>query len=152
MLYRDGSYIGSSKITVIAGGDVFDLSFGADDRVKVARVPVKRKENDPNWLGQTKSETREFKTSIENLHDVPVKITLIDAVPFTENTAITVEQLAMTTPPTQTTVADKRGVTSWIYEYGPHEIREIRLGYRMKWPADREVIIEPAPLPARMSP
>jgi uncharacterized protein (TIGR02231 family) len=152
MLYRDGSYIGSSKIAFVAGGDVVDLSFGADDRVEVVRVPVKRKEDESSWFGQTKSDTREFKTSIENLHDIPIKITLIDAVPFSEDTAITVEQLAMTTPPTQTTVADKRGVTSWTYEYGPHETKEIRLAYRMKWPADREVMIEPAPLSAGISP
>lgn len=119
MLYRDGAYIGSSQIAFVAGGDVFDLSFGADDRVKVTRVPVRRKENEPTWFGQTKTETREFKTSIANLHDFPVKIMLVDAVPFAENTAITVEQLAATTPPTQTAVADKRGVTSWTYEYAP---------------------------------
>ena len=149
MLYRDGAYIGSSQIAFVAGGDVFDLSFGADDRVKVTRVPVRRKENEPTWFGQTKTETREFKTSIANLHDFPVKIMLVDAVPFAENTAITVEQLAATTPPTQTAVADKRGVTSWTYEYAAGEKREIRLAYRMKWPADRDVVIEPAPLAAK---
>lgn len=133
----------------MAGGDSFDLSFGADDRVKVSRVPVRRKENEPSWFGQTKTKTREFKTSIENLHEFPVKITVVDAIPFSENSAITVEPVAGTTTPSQTTVADKRGVVSWTYDYKPLEKREIRLGYRMKWPADREVVIAPAPLPAK---
>ena len=64
-------------------------------------------------MGQTKVETREFKTSVKNLHDFPVRVTVIDQIPISENTAITVEQLPQTTPPTEKQVADKRGVMSW---------------------------------------
>lgn len=148
-LYRDGSYLGSGEIDFVAAGDSFDLSFGADERVKVTRAPVRRKENEPTWYGQTKSEIREFKTSIENMHDFPLKIALIDAVPFSENTAISVELLPATTPPSEKSVADKRGVMSWTYEYAPGEKRDIRLAYKMKWPADREIAIEPAPFAPR---
>jgi len=148
-LYRDGAYLGSGRIDFVPPGELCELGFGADDRVKVARVPVRRKENEPTWYGQTKTETREFKTSIENLHDFPMKITLVDAVPFSENTAISVDLLSATTPPSEKTVADKRGVMSWTYEYAPKEKREIRLAYKMKWPGDREVAIEPAPLPPK---
>ncbi|WP_162180418.1 mucoidy inhibitor MuiA family protein [Methylocapsa aurea] len=148
-LYRDGSYVGAGQIDFVPAGDFLEISFGADDRVKVARVPVRRKENEPTWFAQAKTETREFKTSIENLHDFPVKITLIDAIPFSENAAISVEQLPATTPPSEKIVADKRGVMSWTYEYAPQEKREIRLGYKMKWPADRDVTVEPAPLPPK---
>jgi hypothetical protein len=79
---------------------------------------------------------------VKNLHDFPVKVVLVDQMPISENTAITVEQLPATTAPTEKTVADKRGVMSWTYDYAPGQTRDIHLAYRMKWPADRDVTTE----------
>lgn len=148
-LYRNGNYIGTGTIGFVAQGDNVELGFGADDRVKVTRLPVKRKENEPFWLGQSKTETREFKTTVKNLHDFPVKIAVVDQIPISENTAITVEQLQSTTAPTDKIVADKRGVMGWTYDYAPGQARDIVLAYRMKWPSDREVVTEPVPTMAR---
>ncbi len=148
-LYRNGSYVGRGSIALIAPGDACDLGFGADERVKITRLPFKRKENEPNWFGQTKSEAREYKTTVKNLHDFPIKIILVDQIPISENTAIIVEQLPATTPPTEINVADKRGVMRWTYDYAPGQTHEIHLAYRMKWPADRDVISERVPPTAK---
>jgi hypothetical protein len=107
---------------------------------------LRRREDGPGWLGQSKTDLREFKTTIRNLHLQPMRITIIDRVPYAENTAITVEQLRETTPPTERQVEDKRGVMAWIWDYQPGESREVRLGYRLKWPAEREIKTEPKPL------
>jgi uncharacterized protein (TIGR02231 family) len=139
---RDGTFVGTGRVGLVAPGDALDLGFGADDKVKVTRVPVRRKENEPTWFGQTKTEAREFKTTVKNLHDFTVRVTVIDQVPVSENTVIVVEQLPQTTPPTEKQVADKRGVISWTYDLAPGEAKDIRLAYRMKWPAEREVVIE----------
>jgi uncharacterized protein (TIGR02231 family) len=139
-LNRDGMFVGIGHIGFVAPGDAFDLGFGADDRVKVARVPVGRQENEPSWFNQSKVETREFKTTIKNLHDFPVKIVLIDQMPVSENAAISVETMPAMTPPTEKMVSDKRGVMSWTYDYAPGQSRDIELAYRIKWPADREII------------
>lgn len=143
---RDGAYVGQGQIAFVAAGDTFDLGFGADDRVKVTRVPVKKKENEPTWYNQTKIDTREFKTSVRNLHDFPIKATIVDRIPFSENTAITVELLPQTTTPTEKQVGDKRGVMSWTYDLAAGEQKDVRLAWRMKWPADRDVVTQPAPL------
>jgi uncharacterized protein (TIGR02231 family) len=140
-LHRDGAFIGQSRIAFVAPGDGADLGFGGDDKIKIQRAPVNRKENEPTWFNQTKIETREFKTSIKNLHDFPVKVQVIDQIPVSENTAITVEMLPATTPPTEKQVADKRGVMSWTLELAPGEAKDIRLVYRLKWPADRDVMM-----------
>jgi uncharacterized protein (TIGR02231 family) len=141
---RDNTFVGSGRLGLVAPGDAVDLGFGADDKVKITRVPMRRKENEPNWLGQTKTEVREFKTTVKNLHDFPVRVTMIDQIPISENTAIIIEQLPQTTPPTEKQVADKRGVMSWTYDLAPGEAKDIRLAYRMKWPAEREVVLERA--------
>jgi len=147
-LHRDGAFIGQSRIAFVAPGDGADLGFGGDDKIKIQRAPVNRKENEPTWFNQTKIETREFKTTIKNLHDFPVKVQVIDQIPVSENTAITVEMLSTTTPPTEKQVADKRGVMSWTLDLAPGEAKDIRLAYRLKWPADRDVMLGGAPIVA----
>ena len=147
-LHRDGMFVGRARIGFVAPGDGFDLGFGADDKIKVARAPVNRKENEPTWYNQTKIETREFKTTVKNLHDFPVKLQVVDRLPYSENAAITAELLPATTPPTEKQVGDKRGVMSWTLDLQPGESKAITLAYRLKWPADRDIVIgavTPAP-------
>ena len=146
-IHRDGMFVGRGRLAFTAPGDGVDLAFGADDRIKVARAPVNRKENEPTWFGQTKTETREFKTSVRNLHDFPVKVNVVDRIPISENSAIVIEQLPATTPPTDKIVADKRGVMGWTLSLAPNESKDVRLAYRMKWPADRDVVFQNAPNP-----
>jgi uncharacterized protein (TIGR02231 family) len=145
-LHRDGTFVGRGRLKLTSSGDSVDLGFGADDRVKIARVPLRRRENEPGWIGQTKTDLREFKTTIRNLHAQPIRITVTDRLPFSENAAILVEQLRETTAPTEKGPNDKRGVLAWSYDYAPGEQKEIRLGYRLRWPAEREVVFEPKPL------
>jgi uncharacterized protein (TIGR02231 family) len=145
-LYRDGAFIGQSRLGLVAPGDGLDLGFGGDDKIKITRAPVNRKENEPTWFNQTKIETREFKTNIKNLHDFPVKVQVIDQIPVSENAAITVEMLPATTPPTEKQVGDKRGVMSWTVDLAPGETTDIRLAYRLKWPADRAVLLGGEPI------
>lgn len=146
---RDGVYVGSSRIALIAPGEAAEFGFGADDKIKVAHTPVKRLENEPSWFGQTKYETRDFKTTIKNLHDFAIHATVVDQIPFSESTAITVETLPQTTAPSEKQVADKRGVVAWSFDAQPGETKEIRLAYRVKWPADRDIVTQPAPLAQR---
>ena len=144
-IFRDGTFAGQGRVALTAPGETVDFGFGADDKVKVARVPVTRKENEPTWFGQTKTETREFKIVVKNLHDFPIKVSIVDQLPFSENTAIVIEQLPATTTPTEKTVNDKRGVLGWTYDLAASESRDIRLAYRMKWPADHDVVMQAAP-------
>ncbi|HEV7326743.1 MAG TPA: mucoidy inhibitor MuiA family protein [Bosea sp. (in: a-proteobacteria)] len=141
-LHRDGAYIGKGRLGQVAPGDKVELGFGADDRLKVSRVPVRRRENDSGWLGSTRTDQREFKTVIKSLHAQPVKLTVTERVPFSENSAITVELLSQSTPPTEKQVGDKRGVSAWSFELAPGAQKEIRLAYRIKYPGDREVIFD----------
>ena len=140
-IYRDGALIGQSHMPLVAPGEASDLGFGVDDRVTVLRAPVKRRENEPTRFGQTKTETREFKTLVRNLHDFPIKAVVTDQTPVSENVAIVVETLAPTTPPDEKAPDDKPGLLRWRFDLGPNESKELRLAFRMKWPADRDVVV-----------
>ena len=142
-LIRDDTFIGRGRIAFTETGDMFTLGFGADDKVKVTRAPVKKKENEPVWYNQTKTETREYKTTIKNLHSFPISVQLTDRLPVSENTSIIVEQLGLTTPPTEKQIGDKRGVMSWTLDIASNETKDIRLGYKIKYPADRDIVSQP---------
>lgn len=145
-LTRDGVYVGQGRIGQIAAGDGVDMGFGADDKVKVTRAPLRRRETEPSWTQGGRSDLREFKTVVKSLHDRPMRITILDQTPFAENTQITVEAISGATPPTEKNPQDKRGVVAWSYDYKPGEEREIRHGFRIRWPGDREIVLEPAAL------
>jgi uncharacterized protein (TIGR02231 family) len=146
-LTRDGVFVGQARLAQTAPGEQVELGFGVDDRVKVTRVPLRRRETEASWLQGQRGDLREFRTVVRNLHDRPMKIMMIDQTPFAENSAITVEMLNTTTPPTERNVKDRRGVMAWTYDYKPGEEREIRVGFRMRWPNDREIVLEPQPVP-----
>ena len=117
MIHRDGVFIGQGSLAFAAAGDRVMLGFGADDAVKVTRVAVKkRRENDGGFFGQNRMDVQDFKTTTRNLHSFPVKLTVIDRLPVSENAAIIVEPLPTNTPATDKIVEDKRGVLSWTYE------------------------------------
>jgi uncharacterized protein (TIGR02231 family) len=151
-LHRDGAYIGKGRVGLVAPGDKVELGFGADDRLKVTRAPVRRRENDPTWLGQSRTDLREFRTVVKSLHATPVKVTLTERVPFSESSAITIEMLPQTTPATEKQVGDKRGVSAWSFDLAPGAEKEIRLAYRIKWPGDRELAYEQQPRPGQPAP
>ncbi|HEV7258604.1 MAG TPA: mucoidy inhibitor MuiA family protein [Bosea sp. (in: a-proteobacteria)] len=147
-LHRDGTYIGRGRLGLVAPGDRVELGFGADDKLKVSRAPIRRRENEPTWLGQTRTDLREFRTVVKSLHGQPVRVTVTERIPFSESTAITVETIpAQTTPPTEKQVGDKRGVSAWTFDLAPGAEKEIKVAYRIKWPGDREVTYAQQPLP-----
>jgi uncharacterized protein (TIGR02231 family) len=142
-LTRDGVFVGQGRIGQVAAGDTAELGFGVDDRVKVTRTPVRRREVEASWTQGNRSDLREFRTVVKNLHDRPMRISILDQTPFAENAAITVETLPNMTAPTERNPQDRRGVVGWTHDYKPGEEREIRHGFRMRWPGDRELVLEP---------
>jgi hypothetical protein len=41
-------------------------------------VPLRRREAESSWIGQTKTDLREFKTTVRNLHEQPIRISVIE--------------------------------------------------------------------------
>jgi uncharacterized protein (TIGR02231 family) len=140
-IQRDGTYVGKGRFGLIAPGDKATLGVGADDRVKVTRVPLRQKDTEPGWIGSTRSQIIEFKTSVKNLHDAPIHVTVTDRMPVSDVNQITVEPLSSNTPPTEKAVADKRGVSAWTFDLAAGEAKDIRFGWRVKWPFDRDILL-----------
>ncbi len=150
-LYRDGVFIGQAVLPGVAPGDSADLGFGADDRVSVAYAPVRRQEDKAGLFGGVKTDTREFKTVLRNLHDFPVQVEISDRMPYSETADISVELLPQSAPPTEQDPNGKRGLLVWRFELPPQQNKEIDFGYRIKWPSESEIILR-QPVARRLDP
>ncbi len=143
-IYRDGLYVGRSSMALTPKDEGVRLGFGADDQVKIVRTVARKLEGSAGIIGSSKTDEREFKISVRNGHGFPVKISIEDQIPVSESADIVVEMLPSTTPPTARDVRDRRGVLEWTFESAPGEARDITLGWRVKWPKDKAVVLVPA--------
>ena len=144
-IYRDGIFVGRSRMATAAKDETVRLGFGADDKVKIERTVVKRNEGSAGLIVTTsKTDERAFKTAVRNGHDFAIKVAIQDQLPVSENDDIVVEMLPSSTPATTTNLRDKRGVLEWAFEAKAGEVRDINFAWRMRWPKDKGVVMVPA--------
>lgn len=146
-LRRDGALVGTQTMGLAPVGEIVKLGFGADEAVRVERLPVRKRMSDGGFLDSSRSDVQDYRTIIRNRHVFPVRISVIDRVPVSEDAALIVEPLPTNSPPTEKQVEGRRGVLGWSFDLKPEEAREIRLGWRLRWPADRELGIGPQAYP-----
>lgn len=139
-LYRDGIYVGRGQMALTPKDETVRLGFGADDKVKVTRMILRKIEGSAGIISSAKIDEREFKITVRSGHAWPVRVVVEDRVPVSEVEDIKVELLPITTPPTERDVRDRRGVLAWSFDAAPGEAREIKLGWRLRWPSDKSVI------------
>ena len=143
-IYRDGIFVGRSPMALAAKDEVVRLGFGADEKVKVARTVVRRNEGTAGLIGSSKTDEREFKTVIRNGHDFAIRVAIEDQLPVSETEDIQVEMLPVSTQPTARDLRDRRGVMEWAFEAKPGETREIKFGWRVRWPKDKAIQFTPS--------
>jgi uncharacterized protein (TIGR02231 family) len=139
-IYRDGIFVGRGQMAMTSREETVRLGFGADDKVKIARSTVRQTEGSTGIVSSAKTERREFKTAVRNGHEAPIRIVIEDQVPVSEIDEVKVELLPTTTTPTERDVRNRRGVLAWSFDAAPGEAKEIRIGWRVRWPADKAVI------------
>ena len=142
-LYRDGIFVGRGALALTPKDETLRLGFGADEKVKVARVLTRRLEGSAGIISSAKTDEREFKTTVRSGHSRPIRIVVEDQIPTSEIAEIQVEMLPGTTPPNERDVRDRRGVLAWSFDAAPGEAKEIKLGWRLRWPGDKVVAYEP---------
>ena len=142
-IYRDGVFVGRSPMALAAKDDPVRLGFGVDEKVKVARTVVRRIEGTAGLIGSSKTDEREFKTVIRNAHEFAIRVAIEDQLPVSETEDIQVEMLPVSTPPTTRDLRDRRGVMEWAFEAKPGEARDIKLGWRVRWPKEKAVQFTP---------
>jgi uncharacterized protein (TIGR02231 family) len=142
-LYRDGIYVGRGQMALTPKDETVRLGFGADDKVKISRATLKQIEGSAGFVSSAKTDRREYKTTVRNHHEWPIKVILEDQIPVSEVEDVKVEMLPATPPPSERDARERRGVMAWNFDLAPGEAKEIKFGWRMRWPADKVIAYDP---------
>ena len=142
-IYRDGIYVGRGQMKLTAKDEVVHLGFGADEKISITRGLVRKVEGSTGIISTAKTDEREFRITVRNGHATPVSVAIEDQMPVSEIADVQVELLPVTTPPSERDPKDRRGVLVWNFEAAPGEVRDIKLGWRVRWPADKAIVYQP---------
>ncbi len=142
-LYRDGIFVGRGQMALTPKDEAVRLGFGVDDKIKVTRTMLRKNESSSGLISTTRIDEREFKITVRNGHDAPIRVTVEDQLPVSEIDEVKVETLPSTTPPTERDTRNRRGVLAWSFTANAGELKEITLGWRVRWPDGKQIVYAP---------
>jgi uncharacterized protein (TIGR02231 family) len=137
-LFRDQTFVGIGRLPQLAGGDEHELGFGADDAVRIRYSVADERRGESGLISTSRTDQRNYRITVKNLHERPIAFTVLDQVPASLNEEIKVELIG-TTAPTRRDVDGKRGILAWDGTLEADEERVIEFGYRVSWPAAKNV-------------
>ena len=137
-LFRDGTFVGSGDIPLLAPGEEHDLGFGVDDQVKVKHAVLEEKRGEAGLISTSHVDSRNFRVNVKNLHERPIEVLILDRVPVAKNDEIKVEFTGRQSPTTQN-FEDKRGVMAFDMRLEPDEEKILEYGYRISWPSSKSI-------------
>ncbi len=136
-LYFEDGYVGRSILATSASADSLSISLGRDQSILVSRE--KNQEfSKKKSIGSNITESREFEITVRNNKSVPISIQVLDQVPVSVNSAITVE----ITDLSKGDLNEEDGIVTWNLELDPGEQKVLKLGYEVKYPKKEKVVIE----------
>lgn len=131
--YLDDRFIGQRFLDMIPAGAEADLSFGAIDGLRLARVIPQRQEGDKGVFTRSSALDETVQIEVENVtaQDWPMRV--LDRVPYSEQEELRIEWSAEPSP-SETEVDDKRGVLAWTFDLPAGQTQAITLDYSLEWP------------------
>ena len=130
-----GSFLGSFVLPETGPGAEVRVPFGADNRVKVTRVTLPQARSNEGAGGKDRQVVQAFRTTVENLRDVPVTVALEERIPVAQDERVSVK-LGEKTTDGSGEIADRPGVLNWKLELAPKEKRDVTLEYTVRHPKD----------------
>ena len=123
---------------LLAGGETHELGFGGDDMVRVKHAIVAEKRGETGLISSSKTDERNYKILVKNLHERAIDVSVLDQLPISKNEEIKVEPLGRPQPNVRD-VENKAGVVRWDQKIEPGEEKAIEFGYRVIWPAAKSI-------------
>ena len=141
-LFRDSTFVGNGRLPLLAPGEEHELGFGVDDMIRVRHAIVEDVRGESGLVSTSKTDVRNYRITVKNPHQRPIQLRVLDQIPVSQNEAIKIDLLGRTQP-TRRNVDDKRGVLAWDMTLAPDEEKVVEFGYRVSWPAAKNVIYAP---------
>ncbi|MDD3484847.1 DUF4139 domain-containing protein [Azovibrio restrictus] len=136
--YRDGAYVGRDTWDPAEDTEL-ELSFGRDERIKVATRQLAADQASAGFVGQQTERRIADLFTITNQHRRPMDILVLDASPVARDSEIQVE--ARFKPPvSQQDWQGRQGVVAWEQELKAGAAQEFSADYRVRWPREQEIL------------
>jgi uncharacterized protein (TIGR02231 family) len=145
-MFRDGEFVGKSRLPQVTIGERFTAGFGIDTQVQVVRELEDKK---TRIQGGNRIDTYDYRIALSNYKNKPVELQLLDRLPYTDDSSIKIE-LVKTEPELSTgseylRTARKKGILRWDLKLAPNTIDQnatiVKYSFTMEY--DRNMEIEP---------
>lgn len=138
-LYRDDVSVGESRLDGLQPGAPLELGFGADPAIEIEHRLLTDQRAQTGLIGTSRRHERRYAIEATNRRREAVTLEVIDRLPVSRDSRITVELLPETTPPTTDRHDGDEGVLAWNRELAPGEAATITFAYAVRHPADVNV-------------
>jgi uncharacterized protein (TIGR02231 family) len=124
LLLQNG-FVGWTKVGFVASGEDFQLSFGPDDSVRLARA--EREKAVDSTIDGWKTMAQSVWLYVSNVGDTAKTVELTERMPVSELAQVKVELGAKRTTPKPG--VDDNGFLTWKLELAPNSQQQVRFGY-----------------------
>ena len=136
-VYFGGAYVGVSEIDTRNISDTLSLSFGRDSKVTVMRK-LKSEMSTKKVIGNSRKDAYLYEIAMRNNRTTPITIDVFDQVPISKSSdvTVTVDELSGQTQNPET------GEVTWKITLQPGEVKNVQIGYTVKYPKDAKITIQ----------
>lgn len=136
-LFRDGDFVGRSRVNFIAPGAEFDFYLGGDDGVKITRKTLLDKTSKGGLIQKKELVAKKFETTVESFKDSPVKVTILDQLPVSQDASVVVSNVQFN--PAPGSIDKETGKLEWVLDLKPKEKKVITSEFSVEWPEGKNV-------------
>lgn len=136
-IYLENSYVGKSFINTQQFKDTLDISFGVDNNISVKREKLSDF-SESQLIGVNRKVTVAYKLTIRNNKAYSITTKVFDQIPVTTTKEIQVETIDISAGK----INANTGKLEWDLELKPNEVKDLIIKYSVKYPKDKNVIIE----------
>ncbi len=136
-IFFEGTYIGKTLLDVRYATDTLQVSLGRDKNVNVKREKVNEFIS-KKFIGSKKEESRGWDIDVKNNKSQRINMLVYDQVPVS-----TLEEIKIEVSEISGAKQDSEsGEIKWEFTIDPNESKRFRLKYLVKYPKNRNLIIE----------
>ena len=136
-LYFENAFVGRSILEANALRDTLNISLGKDKSIVISREKNEQFSK-ARMIGSNVEETRNIKILVRNKKSQPITLTLLDQIPVSVVSDISVTALELT----KGILDAKSGSIAWELKIDQQQQKEINLQYEVRYPKRERVVLE----------
>jgi uncharacterized protein (TIGR02231 family) len=136
-LFESDEYLGATALDFVAPGQTFELSLGADERLRVERELAARDVDKAFIIGDRRRIRYGYTIELENLRDGPQQVTVRDQLPVARDEQIKVKLDGADPKPNE---QSELGQLEWKLNLDKGAKRTIRFDFSVEHPRSMDVI------------